>query len=127
MSGVKGRSGPRIQSKVTLDRLCTHARQVSLRAIRDESIPLIERGRLATQFPLKEMADKKESVVINLNLSDELMRRIMARLNIIEAAALPEPDDIYITPTIEPNEPNESDDTNASSRNTAPPSTPDPT
>jgi hypothetical protein len=78
----------------------------------DENTPIIERGRLAAQFPLKEMAERQEAVIVNLNLSDELMRRIMARLDMKhEATELPPPD-IYITPVIEPNdvEPNEPND-----------------
>lgn len=121
MSGVKGRSGPRIQSKVTLDRLCTHARQVSLRAIRDEAIPLIDRARLASQFPLKEMADRTEAVVLNLSLSDELMQRIMQRLGVEERSELP-PADVYVLP--EPSEPNEPNDAIAPSRDDAPPPAP---
>lgn len=104
MSGVKGKSGRRIASPATLDRLITHARTVSLRCINDDSIPLIDRARIAAQFPLKEMAEKKESVVINLSLSDELMQRIMARLEMQHDAAPLPPPDVYIVPTIEPND-----------------------
>lgn len=121
MSGVKGRSGRRYQSKVSLDNLCSHAKTVTLRAMADENTPIIERGRLAAQFPLKEMAERSEQVVVNLNLSDELMRRIMARLEMKDAAALAAPNDIYITPVIEPNEPNDASTTNAPSPDQQPP------
>ena len=126
MSGVKGRSGRRISSVTTLDNLVSHARTVSLRAIKDESIPLVDRARLATQFPLKEMAERSEQVVVNLNLSDELMRRIMARLAMHDASALPEPNDIYIQPVIEPNDPqpNEPNDASTTITPSPDPSTP---
>ena len=117
MSGVKGKSGRRFQSYKTIDKLCSFADTLTLRAIKDESIPLIERGRLASQFSLKKLAEKSESVVVNLNLSDELMRRIMQRLQMNEVSELPPPD-IYITP-----EPNDLDSYHAPSP-TDPPSTP---
>ena len=105
-------------SRSTLDRLISHADTITLRALQAEDIPLIDRGRLASQFSLKKMADKVESVVINLNLSDELMQRIMARLDVRDVDALA-PNDVYIAH--EPNEPNEQSTHNAPSP-TDPPS-----
>ena len=98
MTGVKGKSGRRIASPATLDKLVSHARTVSLRCIKDESIPLLDRGRLATQFPLKEMSERSEQVVVNLNLSDELMHRIMQRLNIIDEPDTLPPPNVYTLP-----------------------------
>ena len=122
------RSGRRIASVSTLDKLCSHADTVSLRAIKDESIPLLDRAKLAMQVSLKQLADKSETVTVNLSLTDELMRRIMARLDMKhEAAELPPPD-IYITPVIEPNdvEPNEPNETMTDSTPSRPDQPPSP-
>ena len=105
MSGVKGKSGRRIASPATLDKLISHARMVSLRAIQSEEIPLLDRARLATQFPLKEMADKSEAVVLNLNISDELMLRMLDVMKASRKVIEPPPLDAIIIPTLEPNDP----------------------
>ena len=94
----------------TLDKLLSHADTVVLRAMKDEEIPLLDRARLSVQLTLKKIAERTENVTVNLSLSDELMRRIMQRLDMqAEAAQLEEPADIYVTPTIEAAEPEPND------------------
>ena len=123
MSGVKGKSGRRIASVTTLERLCSLSDTIALRAMRDENTELHKRAKdLAIPLTLKKLADRTESVVINLNLSDELMRRIMQRLNFV-CDKLTEPNDIYITPVIEPNEPNDASIHHAPSSDPTPTST----
>ena len=103
MAGVKGRSGPRVQSKTRLDSILSQADTVVWRALKNPEIPELERAKLAAQFSLKKLAEKSESVVVNLNLSDELMRRIMARLELSDtnSVSLPPPPDVYVIPTID--------------------------
>lgn len=114
MSGVKGKSGRRFQSKKTIDRLLSFADTVVLRAIRNEQHDEMERARLAVQLTLKKIAERTENVNVQLTLSDELMRRIMQRLSMSdEAAALEPPPEVYVLP--EPPDPSQptSPDTHA--------------
>ena len=104
--GQKLRSGRRIASVTTLDKLITHTETVALRAIKDENKPVHDRAKdLALPLILKRMADRSEQVIVNLNLSDELMQRIMARLEMQDERAELPPPDIYITPTIDTTQP----------------------
>lgn len=118
--GQPFRSGRRIASVATLDKLISKTETIALRAINDENTELHSRAKdLALPLILKRMADRSEQVIVNLNLSDELMRRIMQRLNVVDEK-LTEPNDIYITPVIkpnasEPNEPNALDESHAPS------------
>jgi len=96
MSGVKGRSGRRVASKKTLDKLLSHADTVVLRTMYDESIPLIERGRLAVGLTLKKIAERSESVVLNLNLSDELIERMLSVMQLSRTAIPPPPAGVIV-------------------------------
>jgi len=61
MSGVKGRSGRRVKS---IEERCLalrdKARETTLAALNDLSIPLIERAKIANPISVKEMAQKIE-------------------------------------------------------------------
>jgi hypothetical protein len=61
MSGVKGRSGRRVKS---VEERCLalrdKARETTLAALNDLSIPLIERAKIANPISVKEMAQKIE-------------------------------------------------------------------
>ena len=120
MAGVKGRSGRRIASKTTLDRLLSHADTVVLRAINNPNNDEMDRARLAVQLTLKKIADRTENVTLNLTASDELMQRIMQRMRMSEAAELPPAPELYVQVEPEPNEPNEPNDTITPSRSTTP-------
>jgi hypothetical protein len=78
MTGVKGKSGRRIAAPSTLDKLCTLADTIVLRAIRNPELPELERAKLASQFSLKKIAERRENVNVNFQLSDELMNRVLA-------------------------------------------------
>ncbi len=118
--GQVGRSGRRIASVSTLDKLVSLAETKLLRGIRDSTEDLHTIAKdLALPIVLKRIADRHESVVVNLSVSDQLMAKVMERLGMQEAAEIAEPNDVYIIP--EPNEPNEPNDTNAPSRDPVPP------
>jgi len=109
MSGVKGKSGRRIASPATLDKLLSLADTIVLRAIKNKDLPEMERAKLAAQFTLKKIAERKENVNINLQLSDELVRRMMAALEAERPRSMP-PSEVLTMPTgegSEPSEPNE--------------------
>jgi len=88
MSGVKGRSGRRYQSKSTANEILPFAKTIHLRAMKDDSIPLIERAaKLAVPLIVKDMADKREikELSVNLNINDAEAQAMLdeARRNLL--------------------------------------------
>ncbi len=72
MSGVKGRSGRRVRS---IQEKCyevrDRARQVTLDALNDTSIPLVERAKIANPMVTKEIAQRIEQTIETVSLGQE--------------------------------------------------------
>jgi hypothetical protein len=102
MSGVKGRSGRRIQTKTAMDSIINLADTVLYRALRNPEIPELERAKIAAQFFNKRISERSENVNINFNLSDELAARLMHTLRGDRPPEINPPDDVYTIPTATP-------------------------
>ena len=68
MSGVKGRSGRRVK---TIQERCyavrDKAREITMEALENKDIPLLERAKIANPIVAKEIAQRIEAVGIDIN------------------------------------------------------------